>query len=89
MISASVKCLRDAADTIDLCGWTQGRFETNDGRVCVSRALGGDGSLPARLAFVAYLKVESMIGWNDTPGRTQEEVTGALRACADQIEATP
>jgi hypothetical protein len=25
------------------------------------------------------LKVDSLIGWNDTPGRTKEEVIAALR----------
>jgi hypothetical protein len=30
---------------------------------------------------------QSVIDWNDTPGRTAEQVTEAFRACADLIEA--
>lgn len=30
---------------------------------------------------------DTLVDWNDEPGRTAEEVIAAFRACADQIEA--
>jgi hypothetical protein len=30
---------------------------------------------------------DTLVDWNDTPGRTAEEVIAAFRACADRIEA--
>lgn len=82
--------LRQAADYIETHGWCQGKFERDDGHVCVSRAIhraGGD--LAARLAFVDFLGTPdvSLLGWNDTPGRTAEEVIAALRECARQLAA--
>src|SRR2546423_6957485 len=44
------------------------------------------------MAITGYIKAsgragETLVDWNDEPGRTAEEVTAAFRACADRIEA--
>lgn len=41
----------------------------------------------AATALAAYLNVGAVSSWNDEPGRVSTEVTAALRACADTLEA--
>jgi hypothetical protein len=40
----------------------------------------------AKLALWEYLPTD-IIAWNDTPGRTAEEVTAAFRDCANALES--
>lgn len=42
--------------------------------------------IAAKTALWEFLP-DNIITWNDTPGRTAEEVIQAFRACADMVEA--
>lgn len=80
--------LECAARHIERDGLRQdGLFGTVDGPCCVvgamARAAGGHVALDkigARDALVSYLKVPSVIAWNDAPGRTASEVIEARMA---------
>lgn len=88
--------LRRAADLIDADGWCQGVWMNSAGGRCLDGALGAVGFpddwdvyREAREALTTPELVEGVvgpIGWNDTPGRTQEEVTALLRSTADKLE---
>jgi hypothetical protein len=71
-------------------GWMQGHFHGPHGEVCLSaaiqQALGQcDKALRWRFgemiqnAVVTEVNAESLVDWNDAPGRTAEEVATALR----------
>jgi hypothetical protein len=85
----------DAADHIEKVGWYQGSMfkrdpfsESEDPRVlpcCVLGALQIAGTLDAS-HLRRYLKNYSAVSFNDTPGRTVEEVTAALRGAAATLE---
>jgi hypothetical protein len=82
--------LEATADRIERLGWTHGPFIAEHTDKCciitgapfatqrsaafkfLAKWLGGDPDSPAGF----------LIDWNDTPGRTQEEVLTALRAAA-------
>jgi hypothetical protein len=81
--------LLKAAEEIERRGWIQ-RVAANERGCCIwgaFRSIGYsyEGIAPVNLAydvFEDYLGVHP-VGWNDTPGRTKEEVLSALRAAAE------
>ena len=86
-----------AADRIEAGGWCQAAFR-DEGRFCALGAIInvavamrlGSGALtdiealvdPALAALAAAVGEDGVMGWNDRPGRTQEEVVAMLRAVA-------
>ena len=73
--------LFDAADYIEQHGWCQHRLRDGD-KVC---AIGAIGFLVKNIEAIGRFR--SFLGgridtWNDTVGRTKDEVVAALRACA-------
>jgi hypothetical protein len=81
------KLLMKAADLIEKHGWCQGRWRATDGRLCLRGAIINSGS--HQVAFAAIHRVDAAIGgpytsvgWNDTMGRTKEEVVAKLRSVA-------
>lgn len=87
--AAPGKIIAEAIDYINRHGWGQGQLYKND-EVCLMGALHKYGSVPSdvyvRLAMKLDLPVTSTFQevfkaastWNDTPGRTQEEVIELL-----------
>ena len=72
-----------AADYIEQHGWCQGGW-TDGERVCALQAIRLQDSL---YGSNAQNKLRDFLGrdvatWNDRKGRTQQEVTATLRACA-------
>lgn len=75
----SLDALRKARTRIALYGWTQGMNQDELGRTCVEGALLSTGHPGAEQRWAAYCLVHALgdrnvIGWNDAPGRTKEEV---------------
>jgi hypothetical protein len=100
--TTEAKVLRDAAAYIEEHGWCQNRLGNSapydvHGPVCVGgafmRVLDTDYlplalCHPAARAFEKYVD-RSYVGFNDTPGRTKEDVIAALNGAADMSEKTP
>ncbi len=91
----AAECLRKAADLIERDGWCQGSYQNETGR-CLVGALDWVANevrdqwprpnYEARWLVIDMLGVYGVgleVGWNDTPGRTADEVTEILRAAAD------
>lgn len=82
--------LLKAAAYIEEHGWCQNSLITDDGKVCAMGAIHmicGGGLLPCPTFYAAKERLEQcteslLSKWNDTPGRTKEEVIAALRAAA-------
>lgn len=76
-----------AADYIEAHGWCQGSRRDYLGRVCIVEAIdmvtaGGPALYnPAFNAFYDRLGTSPSV-WNDTTGRTKDEVLKELRNCA-------
>lgn len=84
--------LRAAAERIERDGWCQGK-PTDGTRCCAVRAIvmAGESSFGTSLAIEAVrdfigCNTYGVIHWNDTPGRTVDEVLAALRSAADAVE---
>jgi hypothetical protein len=87
--------LEQAAVEIEQRGWAQARAITDDGRVCVResihlarKTLGlephtFDGAVAA---LCDYIGRQTLPRWNDTPGRTRNEILQALRDCAAKLQ---
>ena len=74
--------LLDAADYIEEYGWCQYRWQDGE-KVCALSAI----SVTAGRNLEAIGRLRKFLGgridtWNDTVGRTKDEVVAALRACA-------
>ena len=88
--------LRKAADYIEVHGWVQGRPQ-EAGSVCVARAIrvcatGTRQFLEARAPLLSALGMDHALdlpNWNDTPGRTAEEVIATLRSVAARLDIDP
>lgn len=88
------KILTGAAAQIRARGWCQNEGADADGRCCVVRAIGDTvmvNGLPAedfQLSSATCYFLRGFIGqqdpikWNDTPGRTKEEVLDVLDRAA-------
>lgn len=90
--------LLDAARQIEIHGWQQGTYGSPGFGFCARGAirfagigkptapiLGADYRLCCYLAKDSFNQIEY---WNDTPGRTKEEVIAALRSAAHRVEPT-
>jgi hypothetical protein len=83
------KIFLDAAYHIERVGWCQKVDEDDQGRVCIHKAIRIVASdqverLKATRRFTKLVGTHAL-SFNDTPGRTMEQVTAALRACARQL----
>lgn len=94
--------LRRTAQVLRERGWCQGEFASEYGECCVIGALRvAFGSLPtqlcmsgedyyeARSALIAAVvdgEIDCVADWNDTPGRTKDEVISALESTATRLE---
>ncbi len=89
--------LLHAADLIDRIGWCQHTECDDEGRVCAAEALmrvayathdmaNTYSFAMSRLSYFVTSGRHSLaiIAWNDAEDRTAAEVTGAMRACAQQ-----
>lgn len=89
-LDTTSKLLLEAADYIEKYGWCQNRFEELTGPVCLIGAffkcsyvdLDSQILENFRDRLGSFLNVNNVCKWNDTEGRTKEEVINALRACA-------
>jgi hypothetical protein len=94
MSAETAKVLRDAAELIREKGWCQGDYEKADGAHCAIGAIGCS-SIPAEQFFDARSALQDAVDqvpvwrWNDTPGRTVDEVLAAFEAAAQAEEAKP
>lgn len=82
--------LRAAAQELRDHGWCQHEGEDEKGRHCALGAIGvvaGLGQYETATVLRIYLKTPYIGDWNDTPGRTQEEVIAALEAAASSTES--
>lgn len=89
--------LRKAADKIERCGWCQGTAQTYYGSFCALGAL-EHAQHAAGLHISVYFEAVSRLidllrltqpasiaTWNDTKGRTKEQVVSAMRDAAAGI----
>jgi hypothetical protein len=92
----SAATLRRAAQIVRERGWTQGRYEEEDGRMCVEGAMSlahgyqapaGNCDVVADLFALRQVTLENVVDWNDAPERTAEDVIAALEAAADRLDA--
>jgi hypothetical protein len=81
--------LNRAADLLEEFGWCQGRAGSKaEGTMCLDRAIGeaekdlGILLARARTTLSEHIGIPLPFIWNDTPGRTKEEVVRALREAA-------
>lgn len=90
LLDPVARTLLDAADYIDEHGWCQGVSKDILGHVCAWYAIYRNTSatecIGANERLIKYLKLyayhKAIPDWNDESGRTQAEVTAALRAAA-------
>jgi hypothetical protein len=95
----SLDVLRGARDLINGSGWTQGDFYNCDG-YCLDGALLEANlqlhgtRLQDRVTFDTYYEARELlrggcfgdvIGWNDEPGRTKEEVVDLLDRVIEKV----
>jgi hypothetical protein len=87
--------LLKTADLLDVKGWIQGKWADGRGAHCMLGAIGSTVGTGSLLYWRLKREVRKQIGtfeipnWNDEKGRTQEEVTSALRRAArDLLETT-
>jgi hypothetical protein len=79
----------DAVNHLEKVGWCQNIDEDDQGRICLHKAIRVVASDPVE-RLKAIRKFTKLVGthalyFNDTPGRTMEQVTAALRLCARQL----
>lgn len=81
--------LWDAAGYIEEHGWCQHDHKSGE-RVCaigaISEVAKWDVMVDALRVFSAHIGTNLIPTWNDTPGRTQEEVVLALRGAAHSVK---
>lgn len=89
------ECLEEGARLLETAGWCQGSAYGANGEVCAveanHRSLPGIMDAPVRYEAYRNLRralgelgwVYGLIGWNDTPGRTKEEVIALFRRAAE------
>lgn len=94
--------LDKAAEVIETRGWFQGDLYANGeddgacavcawGALIVAKKAGGDSehsTMRERSAIRAVTGVAALANWNDTPGRTKDEVIAVLRAAAEAERAS-
>lgn len=75
------------ADSLEKHGWCQGTMFGVDSKRCLAGGAIYVDSLDSLKLLSSYLKLDPhclslLIKWNDTPGRTKEEVINTLRSAA-------
>lgn len=93
MTAPVAQVLRDAAELIERDGWRQGGLVGEHTAVCIIDAIFAAGPRRGYQSIVDAVKAHLGVGvalstWNDAPDRTEAEVLAALRACADEQEAS-
>lgn len=92
----AAKLLETAADLLEKNGRCTGRYTDSKGRYCVSGALrAAQGLLGRRSNYQTYftadellfVKTRGVIGWNDDPKTTDEEVLTTMRAVAQEARS--
>ena len=86
----AVVCIERAMERLKVPGAWTNRKPRADGEYCVLTALVAEASSKS-LGLITYalymvLKVSSIAGWNDTPGRTLDEVLAALEAARIKLK---
>ncbi len=96
-LTPAQRVLLDAAKYIEKYGWTQGGFfsqphsDLDKRPACAWGAIGSVAEWEDKLTTKAYMLLYRHLGckggcgvpkWNDTPGRTKEQVVAALRGAA-------
>jgi hypothetical protein len=88
-LDAASKLLLKAADYVEKNGWCQHELQSGDGRVCIVGALSAvaDEIFLVGTHSAAWTRLQKALNkmagtWNDTQGRTKEEVVAKLRAVA-------
>ena len=93
-IKTPQQILLDAANLLEERGWCQDEFQNKQGQMCMLGAmrvaLWDKVIYPAHPAYGLACDATGMNGmkiaeWNDTPGRTQQEVISKLREAAQRI----
>lgn len=79
----------EAAELIRDKGWIQGKFGNDDTGYCLVGALSQVTALPVQ-TVLCHTDVFTLfdglpMSWNDTPGRTQEQVEDALMSAAKKL----
>ncbi len=85
LLDPVARTLLDAADYIDKHGWCQGQSWDLVGQVCAGWAIYRSSQRfqhQAAAKLRNHLHIADIASWNDHHGRTQDEVTAALRAAA-------
>lgn len=89
MITDAMQVLRDAVDLLFRRGWTQGSYRNEDGYCAEGALLAAavgrqEAANPARYYLLGALQqmdpanIYGVISWNDTHGRTFDEVIEAF-----------
>ena len=93
--------LRKAAEYLETYGWCQGYYRRDGGERCLMGAVAevlhassnGNNAAACRRyeemksALRPSINQREPVNWNDTPGRTAEEVIAKLREVADKLDA--
>ena len=81
-MSTPSEILLRAAEVLERDGWTQGASTCGRKR-CAMTAIGdADGRIEERERLRAVIGSNSIVDWNDAPGRTASEVIAAMREAA-------
>lgn len=86
----TAQTLLKAADIIRERGWCQNTLEDDDGHVCAVNAIilaGGLGSGASGLVR-DFVGAGSLVGWNNAPERTAEEVIAAFENTAASVASS-
>ncbi len=81
------KDAKAAADYIREHGWCQGTFVNKNGCVCAGGAINRACIRDSHLLYDAFdseIGTTNTFGWNDTPGRTKEEVLAVFDKIASE-----
>lgn len=97
--TTSADVLDLAATMLERDGWCQGEPSTDDGARCAATALndaanqlaGPDYADPLMATYIAaetHVNCMDLVTWNDTAGRTRDQVTAAFRAAAARLRGS-
>lgn len=95
VIFKATHALLDAARYVESRGWCQHAMQSRDGRVCIFGALRAVCTYDDQVQAEIVRRLRKAVGfkrrdqhdgaiakWNDTKGRTKEQVIGALKRAA-------
>lgn len=74
------KVLQDMKDTLFERGWCQGRYSNEQGESCLVGVMSPykNEAWSASKLLQKAIDMDSITAWNDAPGRTFDEVIGAI-----------